>query len=73
MMRARMVFCGPYAQKVAKSLEPDNMPNMSLDISKERLSMEFSALNIGTLLATSDDILMNIKIAEETIISAEEK
>jgi hypothetical protein len=73
MMRARMIFCGPHAQKVGKSLEPDNMPNMKLDISEGRFCMEFSALNIGTLLATSDDILMNIKIAEETIISAEEK
>jgi hypothetical protein len=68
-----MVFCGPHAEEVARSLEPDNMPGMTMEIERESFSTEICTEKIGTLLATADDLLMNIKIAEETLISLEEK
>ena len=55
------------------AIEPDNLPNMHLQTKCERFSLEFSTEKIGTMLSTVDDLLMNIKIAQETIVSAEER
>jgi tRNA threonylcarbamoyladenosine modification (KEOPS) complex Pcc1 subunit len=73
MIKARLVFRGKNAKEVARSLEPDNLPNMRLAVEENCLCLEFSAEKIGTMLSTADDILMNIKVARETIISAEER
>jgi len=71
MMRARMVFSGEHAGDVARSLDPDNLPDMELELSEEEKNrefrVEFSVEKIGTLLATADDLLMNIKIAEDVL------
>jgi hypothetical protein len=45
---------------------------MRLSVQDDSLRLEFSAEKIGTMLSTVDDLLMNIRIAEETLISAEE-
>jgi len=70
---ARLVFWGKQAETVARAVEPDNLPNMSLQIDADRLCLQFSTEKIGTLLSTVDDLLMNIKIAEETQSCAEER
>jgi tRNA threonylcarbamoyladenosine modification (KEOPS) complex Pcc1 subunit len=70
---ARLTFWGKQAESVARAIEPDNLPNMSLRIDAERLCLQFSTEKIGTLLSTVDDLLMNIKIAEETESCAEER
>jgi hypothetical protein len=58
---------------VAEAVRPDNLPNMSLQIDDGCLHLQFSNEKIGTLLSTVDDLLMNIKIAEETNSCAEER
>ncbi len=73
MIRARLVFRGREAEAVAKAVEPDNLPNMALDVEADRLTLQFSTEKIGTLLSTVDDLLMNIKIAEETVKITEER
>ena len=73
MTWARLTFWGKQAEFVARAIEPDNLPNMSLQIDGERLCLQFSTEKIGTLLSTVDDLLMNIKIAEETISCTEER
>lgn len=73
MIQARLVFCGREAEEVARSLQPDNLPNMYLCARGERMHLEFSTEKIGTMLSTVDDLLMNIKIAEETLVSPEER
>jgi hypothetical protein len=70
---ARLTFWGKQAESVARAIEPDNLPNMSLRIDSEHLCLQFSTEKIGTLLSTVDDLLMNIKIAEETESCAEER
>ena len=67
MMRAKLAFCGQHAGAIARSLDPDNLPGMELEASDDALKIEFSAEKIGTLLATADDLLMNIKIAEDML------
>ena len=73
MIRARLIFWGMQAEPVARAIEPDNLPNMSLQIDADRLCLQFSTEKIGTLLSTVDDLLMNIKIAEETLTCTEER
>jgi tRNA threonylcarbamoyladenosine modification (KEOPS) complex Pcc1 subunit len=73
MTWACLTFWGKQAESVARAVKPDNLPNMSLQIDGERLCLQFSTEKIGTLLSTVDDLLMNIKIAEETISCTEER
>lgn len=73
MINASLTFWGKYAETVAEAVKPDNLPNMSLVIDADRLCLQFSTEKIGTLLSTVDDLLMNIKIAEETQSCTEER
>ncbi|MGB7571325.1 MAG: KEOPS complex subunit Pcc1 [Methanothrix sp.] len=73
MIRARLFFWGREAEAAARAVEPDNLPNMILESEAGRLSLQFSTEKIGTLLSTVDDLLMNLKIAEETLRVAEDR
>jgi hypothetical protein len=73
MIRARLDLWGEEAMKVAMAIEPDNLPNMHLQAKCNKMQLEFSTEKIGTLLSTVDDLLMNIKIAEETLSCMEER
>ena len=73
MIRARLVFRGREAEAAARAVEPDNLPNMILESEAGQLSLRFSTEKIGTLLSTVDDLLMNLKIAEETLRVAEDR
>jgi hypothetical protein len=73
MIHARLIFYGEGAGLTAKAIEPDNLPNMSLQREIDRVCLQFSTEKIGTLLSTVDDLLMNIKIAEDTQSCAEER
>jgi hypothetical protein len=73
MIQASLIFWGREAESVAKAAEPDNLPNMSIQIDTNHFCLQFSTEKIGTLLSTVDDLLMNIKIAEETLSCAEDR
>ena len=76
MIHARLVLlaeAGEDMEMVGRSIEPDNLPNMNLLIDKRSLSLQFSIEKPGTLLTTKDDLLMNIKIAKETLSVAEDR
>ncbi len=76
MIHARLVFLSEKEDKIeraARAIEPDNLPNMNLQIDSGRICLQFSTEKAGTLLTTVDDLLMNIKIAEETLSCTEER
>ena len=73
MIRSRLFFWGREAEAAARAVEPDNLPNMILESGEGQLSLQFSTEKIGTLLSTVDDLLMNLKIAEETLRVAEDR
>ena len=76
MIHARLVLlaeAGEDMEKIGRSIEPDNLPNMNLLIGEGCLSLQFSIQKPGTLLTTMDDLLMNIKIAKETLSVAEDR
>lgn len=72
MMEAKLTFQGNDAEALWRAIGPDNLPSMVMNAEGEQLKFEFSVQKIGTLLATLDDLLMNLKIAEETLVCAEE-
>ena len=76
MIHARLVLlaeAGEDMEMVGRSIEPDNLPNMYLLIDKRILSLQISIEKHCTLLTTMDDLLMNIKIAKETLSVAEDR
>ncbi len=73
MIQAKLVFYGSLADTLAKALEPDNLPEMQLRFAKDHFSLEFCVDKIGTLLSTTNDFIMNLKIAEETLHSGDDR
>ena len=53
------------AARILQALSPDNHRSMKSEISDGRVIVQFSSEKIGSLLATVDDFLMNVKIGEE--------
>jgi hypothetical protein len=53
------------AARILQALSPDNLRSMESEISHERVAVRFYSKKIGSLLATVDDFLMNVKIGEE--------
>ncbi len=58
---------------IAKAVEPDNLPNMLLSVSKEYIITEIEVDEIGTLISTIDDYLMNLRIAESLVEACKSK
>jgi hypothetical protein len=52
------------AARILNALSPDNLRSMKSEISDERVAVLFHSEKIGSLLATVDDFLMNVKIGE---------
>ncbi|MCQ8903137.1 MAG: KEOPS complex subunit Pcc1 [Methanothrix sp.] len=71
MISVKLIFWGSDVQEISKALEPDNLPSMKVSVEDGKLAIELSAERIGTVLSTVDDLLMNIKVAEEAIGSSE--
>jgi hypothetical protein len=52
------------AARILQALSPDNLRSMESEISDKRVAVRFHSEKIGSLLATVDDFLMNVKIGE---------
>ena len=73
MMRATLTFHRKDAEALGRAIGPDNLPEMVMKAEGESLNFEFSVQKIGTMLATLDDLLMNLKIAEEILVCGDER
>lgn len=51
--------------RILQALSPDNFISMESEISDEKIVVRFHSKKIGSLLATVDDFLLNVKIGEE--------
>jgi len=60
------------AEMVTRSIEPDNLKNITTEYGEKSVTTYFEAEKIGTLIATVDDYIMNARIADD-IIKAVEK
>lgn len=52
---------------LASALHPDNLPNMSTEITEGKMKIHIESEKITSLIAVMDDLLMNAKIAEEML------
>ena len=52
---------------IMEAIRPDNTQNMRTTCKNGELITEFEIDGIGTLIATVDDYLLNLKIAEEIV------
>jgi hypothetical protein len=68
-----LTFQGENAEALGQAIGPDNLPEMVMKAEGENLRFDFKVQKIGTLLATLDDLLMNLRIAEETLVCGEER
>ena len=50
---------------IASSLSPDNMPNMEVEIIDDGVVTYITTEKLGSLIATLDDYLMNVKVASD--------
>ncbi|HEY9246255.1 MAG TPA: KEOPS complex subunit Pcc1 [Candidatus Methanoperedens sp.] len=68
-IRGRLIFrsddAGEPVNVIARSLEPDNLPETITSRDKASAEVIFSADKIGTMLSSIDDYLMNAIIAEK--------
>lgn len=52
------------ASRILQALSPDNLRSMESEIGNDKVAVRFHSEKIGSLLATVDDFLMNVKIGE---------
>lgn len=52
------------ADRILRALSPDNLRSMESEISDRKIAVRFNSEKIGSLLATVDDFLMNVRIGE---------
>ena len=68
-IRGTIEFKSPDAPGIARSvssaLAPDNLPSMRNEVYEDVAIVHFSTGKITSLIATVDDFLMNMKIAED--------
>jgi len=67
MMRGVVVYEHPKARSILDSLRPDNTAEIVMKLSRDRITIIVKATSLRTLLATCDDLLVNLQIAEETL------
>ncbi len=65
----RLIFKGENADElvsvIAKSLAPDNLPDIKTTSDKDFAMVTFTADKIGTILSSVDDYLMNASIVQK--------
>ncbi len=55
------------AERITRSIEPDNLKNITTEYGDGSVTIRFEAEKIGTLIATVDDYIMNARIADDII------
>lgn len=66
-LKARIEITGAYADLIAYPLVHDNLTNMRTVAKDTSAVTYFEAERIGSLIASVDDYLMNVKVAREIV------
>ncbi|MCD4846154.1 MAG: hypothetical protein K8R25_16885 [Methanosarcinales archaeon] len=59
------------ANIITRSLEPDNLGNITTEYEKDSVTTYFISEKIGSLIASVDDYLMNARIASDMITTVD--
>jgi hypothetical protein len=67
MMTAVLVYEHPDASSIVGALEPDNTPEIKMEARRNTVEITVTTKQLRTLLATCDDLLSNLQIAQEML------
>jgi len=61
-IKGRIYIEDEHPSLIDKAVAPDNIPGIESHVDRKRLEISIDSSTIGSLLLTTDDILINIKI-----------
>lgn len=67
MIRGEIIAHGPQAHNLYEALEPDNVGFVQANVEDDCLIARFKAERFGTIIATVNDYLVNLRIAEQLL------
>jgi tRNA threonylcarbamoyladenosine modification (KEOPS) complex Pcc1 subunit len=65
MIEGKIRIRSPNSDIISGSLTPDNPKNMKTEMKNDEIVIYISMQKLSSLIATMDDYLMNLKIAED--------
>jgi len=66
-MKCVLLFEHEKSNLIAAAVKPDNTPFMQMKVRQKTITVEIITRNLGSLIATVDDYLVNIKIAKDLL------
>jgi len=72
MITAVIVYEHPQASLLVEALQPDNTPEIRMKAKGEKLLTVLRASKLRTVIASCDDLLANLQIAQEILCNTEE-
>lgn len=66
-MKCVVLFEHEKSNLIADAVKPDNTPYMEMKVRRKTITVEIITRNLGSLIATVDDYLVNIKIAKDLL------
>lgn len=66
-MKCVLLFEHEKSNLIADAVKPDNTPYMEMKVRRKTITVEIITRNLGSLIATVDDYLVNIKIAKDLL------
>lgn len=70
MIRGMVEILHPRAREIARLLSPDDLPNMDVEVSDDRIVIRLQAEKVGSMLSIIDDYLSNLKVAMDAMSAA---
>jgi hypothetical protein len=68
MITAIFVYEHPQALSIVDALQPDNTPEIEMKAIGNRLEIKVKTNKLRTLVASCDDLLSNLQIAQDILI-----
>ncbi len=68
MITAIFVYEHPQALSIVDALQPDNTPEIEMKAKGNRLEITVKTNKLRTLVASCDDLLSNLQIAQDILI-----
>jgi tRNA threonylcarbamoyladenosine modification (KEOPS) complex Pcc1 subunit len=69
MMTAILVYEHPQALSIVEALQPDNTPEIKMKATGNKVEIAVQTKKLRTLVASCDDLLSNLQVAQEMLSS----
>ena len=67
MMTAILICERPHAPSIVEVLQPDNTPEITMEVRRNTVEITVSTKQLRTLVASCDDLLVNLQIAQDLL------